>query len=90
LLRASHREELQFDVVIVVDAPTDMAVDRLVEQRGFDRHDAQARVSAQISRSERQALADVALDNATDRRALELQVDRLWDDLATRTLPPDP
>jgi dephospho-CoA kinase len=89
LLRATHRQELAFDVVVVVDTPTDVAVQRLVEQRGFDRRDAEARVAAQMSRQERRALADIALDNTGDRDALEQQVERLWGDFQTRTVPAD-
>ena len=78
LLRASHRDELAFDAVIVVDAPTDMAVERLVHKRGFERSDAEARVSAQASREERRALADYVIDNSGDIAALASQVDRIW------------
>ncbi|MDH3294782.1 MAG: dephospho-CoA kinase, partial [Acidimicrobiia bacterium] len=37
--------------VVVVDCPVEVAVDRLVEHRRFDRADAEARVAAQISRN---------------------------------------
>ena len=36
LLKATHREQIGFDVVVVVDAPVDVAVARLVDQRGSD------------------------------------------------------
>ena len=64
-------------MVLVVDTPVDMAVQRLVDERGFDRTDAEARLAAQISREERRALADVVLDNGGDIDALQAQVDRL-------------
>ncbi len=85
LLKAIHRAQLGFDVVLVVDAPVDTAVSRLVEQRGFDRADAEARLAAQISREERRALADIVLDNGGDVDALQAQVDRIWPELAART-----
>lgn len=84
LLKETHREQIGFDVVVVVDTPVEVAVSRLVGQRGFDRADAEARLAAQITREERRALADVVLDNAGDQGALQAQVDRLWSDLAER------
>jgi dephospho-CoA kinase len=87
LLKATHREQIGFDVVVVVDTPVDMAVQRLVDERGFDRTDAEARLAAQITREERRALADVVLDNGGDIDALQAQVDRLWSDLLARAVP---
>ncbi len=74
--------------VIVVDTPEEVAVDRLVAQRGFDPADARRRIGAQISRDDRRALADVVIDNSGDRAALERQVDDAWEwiqTLANRT-----
>ena len=64
--------------VIVVDCPEDVAVRRLVEQRGFDEEDARNRVAAQASRDERKAIADVVIDNSGAMDALEAQVDAAW------------
>lgn len=65
--------------VIVVDCPTEIAVERLIEYRGFDRSDAEARIAAQISREERLGLADFVVDNSGDLDALGVEVDRCWD-----------
>jgi dephospho-CoA kinase len=64
--------------VIVVDCPEDVAVQRLVEQRGFDEEDARNRVAAQASRDERRAIADVVIDNSGTPDELEPQVDAAW------------
>ena len=64
--------------VIVVDCPTELAVDRLVEFRGFDRDDAEARISRQATREERRELADFVVDNSGDRAALDAELERLW------------
>lgn len=71
------------EAVIVVDCPVDMAVDRLVTQRGMDRADAEARVAAQISRQQRLALADFVIDNSGAPDDLALAVDKCWAWLAT-------
>jgi dephospho-CoA kinase len=65
--------------VVVVDTPVDVALERLLTQRGFDREDAEARIRSQISRQERVKEADYVLDNSGDREALESEVAKLWD-----------
>ena len=79
LLTAAHRDTVRLHKVVVVDCPTDVALERLITQRGFDRADAEARIRSQISREERLQEADYVLDNAGDRAALEVGVAELWD-----------
>jgi dephospho-CoA kinase len=79
LLTAQHRETVKLHRVVVVDCPTDVALERLLAQRGFDRADAEARIKAQISREERCQEADYVLDNSGDREALAGEVALLWD-----------
>jgi len=92
LLTALHRETVKLHKVVVVDTPTDIALGRLLSQRGFDKADAEARIRAQISREERAKEADYVLDNSGDRAALEREVADLWDWLlaAQKELPQDP
>jgi len=66
---------------IVVDIPVEVAVRRLVDQRGMDEDDARARITSQISRDERLATATHVLDNAGDMSTLTDQVHALWDEL---------
>jgi dephospho-CoA kinase len=79
LLTAAHRETVKLHKVVVVDTPVDVALARLLAQRGFDRGDAEARIRSQISREERVKEADYVLDNSGDRAALEREVAKLWD-----------
>lgn len=78
LLDVATRDRFRFGAIVVVDTPEDVAVERLVTQRGFGEDDARARIRAQISRDARRALADVVIDNSGDRAALEAGVDRAW------------
>lgn len=89
LLTALHRETVKLHKVVVVDTPTDIALERLLVQRGFERADAEARIRSQISREERCKEADYVLDNSGDRAALEREVAKLWDWLvaAQKALP---
>ena len=74
----------RFDVVIVVDAPVEAAVRRLVEHRGMTVNEARARIDTQASREQRLAAAGVVIDNSGDLTELRAQVDALWHDLAAR------
>ena len=65
--------------IIVVDVPTDIAIQRLVLQRGMAEADARARVAVQASREERIAKADIIVDNSDGRDALEARVAEVWD-----------
>ena len=66
---------------IVVDVPHEVAVDRLVAQRGMDEVDARARIGSQIPREERLATATHVIDNSGDRQALTARVDEVWHEL---------
>ncbi|MEY8566782.1 dephospho-CoA kinase [Corynebacteriaceae bacterium 7-707] len=69
------------DTVLVVDAPDDVRISRLVESRGLDEDDARRRIAAQVDRETRLAAADVVLDNSGDLASLIAQVDAFWDEV---------
>ncbi len=71
---------------IVVDIPVEVAVQRLVEQRGMDESDARARINSQLSREKRLATATHVIDNGGDLESLGIQIDDLWEQLLQ--LPP--
>jgi dephospho-CoA kinase len=68
-----------FHLVLVVDAPDDVRVQRMLDHRGMTREAAQSRMDAQASREERLAAADAVLDNSGSLEQLVKQVDELWD-----------
>lgn len=78
LLAEGGPNRYPLDGVIVVDAPVDLAVARLVEHRGFSERDARARVAAQSTREQRRAIADVVIDNSGGPEDLVAQVDAAW------------
>lgn len=81
-LLIENGEYKQMDHVLVVDAPDDVRVERLVTQRGLDEGDARRRIAAQIDRQTRLAAADTVLDNGGDRETLIEQVDKFWASLS--------
>ena len=68
-----------FHLVVVVDAPDDVRLQRMLEHRKMDADAARARMAAQAAREVRLAAADVVLDNSGSLQQLLDQVDRLWD-----------
>jgi dephospho-CoA kinase len=81
LLVESGRKDMA--AVIVVDVDPEIAVGRLVEQRGMSEDDARARIARQASREERLATADHVIDNHGDRDALRRRVLEVWDQLTS-------
>lgn len=66
-----------FDAVVVVDAPDDVRLERLVASRGLDRADVLARMASQAPREERLKAADFVIDNSGALDRLSEEVDRL-------------
>jgi dephospho-CoA kinase len=79
--------------VVVVDAPPEVAVSRLVRDRGMKPAEVEARMAAQATREDRLALADVVIDNSGSTEDLVHEVDRAWawiEELRQRKERPDP
>ena len=73
-----------YDIVIVVDVPAEVQLDRLIRLRGMPADQARARLDAQASREQRLAIADVVIDNSGSLADLDRQVDDLWEELRRR------
>ena len=76
-----------FDTVIVVDAPDDQRLQRLIETRGMTAEHARERMAAQAGRDQRLAIADIVVDNSGTLADLDQQVAEVWSvlhDLAGR------
>ncbi|MFP5256570.1 MAG: dephospho-CoA kinase [Acidimicrobiia bacterium] len=82
LLVESGRDGLA--ALVVVDVDPEVALRRLVQQRGMREDDARARMARQVSREERRARADEVLDNSGSREELSAQVEALWQRLVAR------
>src|SRR4051812_2256622 len=73
-----------YDVVVIVEAPEDVRLERLVG-RGMNRDDAPRRVAAQASDGDRRKVAHVVLGNSGSEEALDRQGESL---LARRAASP--
>ncbi len=68
----------RFDLVIVVDAPADLRIRRLVGGRGMTEVEARQRVAAQADDADRRAVADLVWDGSRGVEHLTAQVDEWW------------
>ncbi len=68
-----------FHLVLVVDAPDGLRLQRMLEHRGMTAEAARSRMAAQATREERLAEADAVLDNSGTLEQLLAEVDNLWD-----------
>jgi dephospho-CoA kinase len=73
-----------YDLVIVVDVPPELQVERLVSRRGMSPDQARARMAAQASRDQRLAVAALVIDNSGSLEDLDRRVAEVWADLARR------
>ena len=73
-----------YHLVLVVDAPEEERVHRVVRDRGMPEADARARIKAQATEPERRAAADVWLDNSGTPDEIVAVVDALWADRLVR------
>jgi dephospho-CoA kinase len=69
-----------FDVVIVVEAPTELRLRRLAE-RGMAEADARERMARQASDEQRRAVADTVIDNGRSLEHLRRAVEAAWAEL---------
>jgi dephospho-CoA kinase len=74
----------KFDLVLVVDVPGDVQVERLTSQRGMADAEAKQRIASQASREDRLAVADVVVDNSGTLADLDRRVDEVWATVAQR------
>jgi dephospho-CoA kinase len=69
--------EGDFDVVVLVDAPEEVRVERMVSDRGLAEEEARRIVAAQMPAAEKRARADHVIDNRGDMSALQHEAERV-------------
>lgn len=70
--------------IIVVDTDPELAVQRLVEFRGFNADDARARMKLQATRDERRAVAAFIVPNDGSQEELMTRIDECWEWIQTK------
>jgi dephospho-CoA kinase len=70
-----------FETVLLVYAPEEVQIDRLVRLRGMTEQQARARIAAQMPIEEKRQLATHVIDNTGSLEELERRVADVWADL---------
>jgi dephospho-CoA kinase len=74
----------RFDVVVLVEAPEDVRLARLIEHRGLDPDEARRMIRAQMPSGDKRARSDFIIENGGDRAALERAALVVWGALRSR------
>lgn len=74
----------EFDVVVLVDAPEEVRLARLVGDRGLDPVEAQRMIAAQMSSALKRARADYVIENSGELPAVKLRAREVWEELERR------
>ena len=82
LLAETGRPEA-FDAVVVVDAPVETQVQRMMSERGWTREEAEARIAAQATREQRLAIATHVIDNTGTLEDLRRVVTEVFEQLVS-------
>ena len=74
----------EFDAVVLVDAPEETRLARLMEHRGLEWDEARRMIEAQMPSREKRARSDYVIENDGDRAALERAAKAVWLALRSR------
>jgi dephospho-CoA kinase len=86
LAEAGESRTSGFDLCVVVDVPPEAQLERLTQNRGMSRQDAESRMANQATREQRLAIADIVIDNSGTLADLDKRVADVWDDLRARAV----
>lgn len=73
--------QLDWDLVVIAEAPAEVRIQRMVELRGMAAEEAAQRIVTQASDAERRAVADVVIDAGGSEAHTIAQADALWERL---------
>ena len=77
----------EFDQIVLVDAPKEVRLDRLVNRRGVTEEDAGNMIAAQMLAELKRARADFVIENDGSIEELRNQVDAVWQRLTAIAAP---
>ena len=86
LLAEGRMEDREFDLVVVVHAPAETRIERMVSLRGMSRAEAENRIRSQASDDDRLAIADRIVDASGTLDETLQRTDDLWAELHQRAV----
>ena len=72
-----------YDALIIVTCTPQIQIQRLMARESFDEETAQNWINSQLSLAKKEKLADIIIDNSSDRETLEKLVPKKWNELMT-------
>jgi dephospho-CoA kinase len=76
----------EFDVVVVVSAPEDVRIERMVAHRGMSLEEATRRIRSQVPEEQRLALADIVIESGGTLDETLSRADEVWAELHQRAV----
>lgn len=76
-----RRLAAEFDKIVLIDAPRELRLERLVKLRGISHEDAMNMISMQMVAELKRARSDYVIENDGSLEQLRMQVDRIWKQL---------
>ena len=74
----------QVDVIVLVDAPRDVRIQRIIANRDITRAEAERMVDAQMPSEDKRSRADYVIDNSGTLEQLEQRAEATWRQLTAR------
>ena len=71
----------EFDFIVLVDAPRDVRLERIVRDRGLEEAEAMDMIASQMPAELKRARANWVIENSGSMEDLEREVDKLWEEL---------
>ena len=71
----------EFEEIVVVDAPEELQVERMLRDRGWTEADARSRIASQATREQRLAIATYVVDNTGSLEDLRARVVEIYGEL---------
>ena len=73
----------EFDYIVLVDAPRDVRLERIVRDRGLEEAEAMDMIASQMPAELKRARADWTIENSGSIKELEREVDQLWESIVS-------
>lgn len=73
-----RRLEGEFDRIVLVDAPADVRLERLMRERALGRDEAMRMIASQMPAELKRPRADLVIENDDTPKALAARVDEVW------------
>ncbi|HTL42486.1 MAG TPA: dephospho-CoA kinase [Pseudolysinimonas sp.] len=85
-LLSEARSRAEFDVVVVVSAPEETRIERMVSIRGMSVEEATRRIRSQVPEDTRRAMADIIIESGGTLDETLAQADAVWEQLHQRAV----